>query len=405
MKKLATKLPDKPGVYFFKKEKEIIYIGKATSLRDRVKSYFSKDLLETRGPKLVKMLEEATHVEFKTTDSVLEALILEADLIRRHQPSANSAQKDDKSYNYVVITDEAYPRVLTVRGKDLLESDDYKIKETFGPFPHGLELREALKIIRRIFPYRDKCEPQTGVACFNAQIGLCPGVCSGAISKSEYAKVVRSIVLFFKGKKKEIISGLTRHMKQAAKFKQFEQAAEYRNKIFALTHINDIALIRRRKGESASTFRMEGYDIAHISGTNTVGAMVVLEDGVLAKHEYKRFKIRGSAKDRSDDTANLRELLERRFKHTEWRIPDLIIIDGSVAQRNIAEQVLKNLVGNQVPDIQIVNVVKNAEHKPERIVGDTKVVKDYHHDILLVNQEAHRFAINYHRLLRDKIDR
>jgi excinuclease ABC subunit C len=128
---------------------------------------------------------------------------------------------------------------------------------------------------------------------------------------------------------------------------------------------------------------------------------VVLEDGVLAKHEYKRFKIRGNAKDRSDDTANLRELLERRFKHTEWRQPDLIVIDGSVAQRNVAEEILKfkNL------NIQIVNVVKNAQHKPERIVGDTKVVKDYHHDILLVNQEAHRFAINYHRLLRGKIPR
>jgi excinuclease ABC subunit C len=357
------------------------------------------------------MLSEATRVEFKTTDSVLEALILEADLIKRHLPEYNTSSKDDKSFNYVVITDEDFPRVLTVRGKDLLESDDYKIKETFGPFPHGMELREALKIIRRIFPYRDRCTPfdsaqgKPPVACFNAQIGLCPGVCSGAINKSEYAKVVRSINLFFKGKKKEIIKGLTKHMKQAAKDKQFELAAEYRNKIFALTHINDIALIRRKNASPSTALgatrimRVEGYDIAHISGTNTVGAMVVLEDGALAKHEYKRFKIMGNAKDRSDDTANLRELLERRFRHTEWRQPDLIVIDGSVAQRNVAEQV----VGHRVTDIKIVNVVKNAQHKPERIVGDTKVVKDYHHDILLVNQEAHRFAINYHRLLRGKI--
>src|SRR3989344_516420 len=286
MKKLKQKLPDQPGVYFFRKGKSVLYIGKATNLRDRVKSYFGKDLRETRGPKLVKMLEEATGLDFKTTDSVLEALILEAALIKKHQPSANSAEKDDKSFNYVVITKEDFPRILVVRCKNLPELTE-QVRETFGPFPHGQELREALKIIRRIFPYRDKCFPSgfpSGSTagkverCFNAQIGLCPGVCSGEMSKSEYAKVVRSVVLMFKGRKGEIFKGLRKHMKQEAKLQNFEKAKELRNKIFALTHINDVALMKRnlearRLSESGSDncVRIEAYDVAHISGINAVG--------------------------------------------------------------------------------------------------------------------------------------
>ncbi|MEX0919332.1 MAG: hypothetical protein WDZ64_01110, partial [Parcubacteria group bacterium] len=153
-------LPDSPGVYFFKKKKaksakggspdlqsefrEILYVGKATSLKDRVKSYFSKDILLTRGTRIVKMLEEATSIQFVETDSVLEALILEANEIKKHQPIYNAREKDDKSYNFVTLTEEDFPQVVITRGSG-----------TYGPFPHGSELREALKIIRRIFPYRD----------------------------------------------------------------------------------------------------------------------------------------------------------------------------------------------------------------------------------------------------------
>jgi len=412
------RLPDSPGVYFFQKGKNILYIGKATSLRSRVKSYFARDLIDTRGPLLVKMLSEATRVEHKVTDSVLEALILEAALIKKHQPFYNKAEKDDKSFNYVIITDEEFPRVLIVRGKDLQNAklktqnakQKLKVKNEFGPFPHGLELREAIKIIRKIFPFRDTCEPhfakasrgKPSTACFNRQIGLCPGVCTGEISKLEYAKVIRSISLFFNGRKSEIIKGLRKHMKQEAKLRNFEKAAELRNKIFALEHINDVALYKRKLDTRYPTergFRIEGYDIAHISGTHTVGSMVVMEDGILAKHEYKRFKIKGKSKDKSDDVANLTEMLERRFKHNEWRLPDLVVIDGGIAQKSAAEQVVRGGTSN----IQTVSVVKNDKHKPDHIMGNSKIVRDYHHDILLVNSEAHRFAINYHRLLRGKV--
>ncbi|HEY4518314.1 MAG TPA: hypothetical protein VJG48_01680 [Candidatus Paceibacterota bacterium] len=410
MKKLGKKLPDKPGVYFFlgspkrneggKKGTGILYIGKATSLRSRVRSYFGLDLIDTRGPKLVKMLEEATSVDYKETDSVLEALILEAALIKKHQPYFNTIEKDDKSFNYVVITKENFPRVLIVRGQNL-PTITYDLTATFGPFPHGLELREALKIVRKIFPFRDKCSPldfaqgKTPKRCFDAQIGLCPGVCSGEISKGEYAKVIRSISLFFKGRKQEILRGLRKHMKQEAQLRNFEKAAILRNKIFALEHINDIALIRERRKSSPSGFRIEAYDVAHISGIHTVGAMVVMEDGVFAKHEYKRFKIHGF---KNDDPGSLGELLGRRFKHAEWRRADLIVVDGGQVQMNVAQ----NIIHNSKFIIPLAGVLKDDKHKPLKILGDSAVVRDYHHDIFAINAEAHRFAIAYHRTLRSR---
>ena len=174
------KLPDSPGVYFFKKGRAVLYIGKATSLRDRVRSYFASDIVSTRGESIARMVNEATSVAHKKTDSVLEALILEANLIKSHQPPYNAISKDNKSFNYVVITKEDFPRVMTMRGRELgelnLKPNTSNLKAVFGPFPQGSVLREALKIVRKIFPFSDNCRPNQGKSCFNAQIGLCPGV-------------------------------------------------------------------------------------------------------------------------------------------------------------------------------------------------------------------------------------
>ena len=420
MKNLQKNLPDKPGVYLFRKGTEVLYAGKATNLRDRVRSYFSPDLMETRGPKLVKMLELASSVDYKETDSVLEALLLEAVLIKKYKPKYNSDLKDDKSFSYVVITKENFPRVLIVRGKELVDWTEMT-KEIFGPFPHGSELREALKIIRKIFPYRDRCFPsqvQTNPGgetsrmekrCFNAQLGLCPGVCTGKISKKEYAKVIRSVKLLFQGKKQVILRGLEKHMKAKARVQNFEKAVELRNKIFALNHINDIVLLKRnlaarRLSEGGGLIRIEGYDVAHISGTSTVGVMVVMEGGALAKDEYRKFKIRTR---KNDDPGSLRELLERRFKHKEWQLPDLVVIDGGQVQKNVAQTVLRPMLNSLNTlgggGMSVVSVVKNEKHKPDHILGDSRIIRDYHHDILAINAEAHRFAIAYHRLLRGRV--
>lgn len=411
-------LPDTPGVYFFLgPKKEILYVGKATSLRDRVKSYFGPQLLLTRGERLVEMVEKAVNVEFLTTESVLEALILEANKIQQHEPDYNTIGKDDKSFNYVVITDEDFPRVRVVRGKDISFGSAPNLKKSFvaGPFPYGGELREALKIIRRIFPYRDdKCipkdyqkDPNHPRACWNAQIGLCPGVCTGKISKTDYRKQIKRIELFFLGKKNQLTKNLEKEMKKAAKEENFEEAAKFRRMLYALEHIEDIALIKRDLGRvrEAGTFRIEAYDIAHLSGKETVGVMTVVENGELEKSQYRKFRIRGKDnKVKIDDTNNLKEVLSRRFTHLEWPMPSLIVIDGGVGQINAAKKTLEDMaeLTQTALNIDIVSVVKDTRHKAKDILGMNTQFEMHRKSILLANSEAHRFAITYHRKLRTK---
>ncbi|MDP3962836.1 MAG: GIY-YIG nuclease family protein, partial [bacterium] len=154
-KNYKNNLPDGPGVYLFKNSSgKILYIGRATSLRDRVRSYFGNDLIQTRGPLLVDMMTQSDTVDHMETDSVLEAIIMESNLIKEHQPHFNTKEKDNKSWNYVVITNEEFPRVMLVRERQF-ESVKIKVRQKFGPYTHGSLLREALRIIRKIFPFRD----------------------------------------------------------------------------------------------------------------------------------------------------------------------------------------------------------------------------------------------------------
>lgn len=402
------KLPDSPGVYFFlgspsrkasaDRSKNILYIGKATSLKDRVKSYMSKTVFDTRGPLIAKMLEEVKRVKFIKTDSVLEALILEANLIKKYQPIYNSKEKDDKSYNYVTITDENFPRILVERGRSLEYGLPHEALAKWGPFPYGGELKEALKIVRKIFPYRDKCKPGQNKPCFNAQLGLCPGVCDGSISEKEYRKIIKHIKLFFEGEKLKLIKSLEREMKILAKAHKFEEAEKTKRKIFALEHIQDIALLKHnlepKNQNLEANFRIEAYDIAHISGTDVVGVMTVVENGELNKSQYRKFKIRS---DRNDDIANLKEVFTRRFPHSEWKLPDMIVVDGGMGQINAAKEVLTKVNLN----INVVSVVKDEKHKAREILGSGQS-RALTRLILLANYEAHRFAINYHRQLRSK---
>jgi len=384
------KLPDTPGVYFFQKGKEILYIGKATSLKDRVKSYFARDILLTRGPLIEKMLVEANRVKFVETDSVLEALIHEAYEIKKNQPFYNSKEKDDKSYNYVVATKESFPKILIERGRSLEYGLPREALAKWGPFPHGAELKEALKIIRKIFPYRDEKCKLINKPCFNAQIGLCPGPCAGWISKKDYRKIISHIKLFFEAKKPKLIKSLEKEMKTLAKLHKFEEANKVKKQIFALDHIQDVALIKN-DFESEANFRIEAYDIAHLSGKDVVGVMTVVSDGELDKSQYRKFKIRIN---KNDDTGNLREMLTRRFNHSEWKFPNLIVVDGGRGQINAAKEVLKL----RSLEVSVVSVVKDERHKAREIVGS----KEYAREILLANAEAHCFAINYHRKLRGK---
>ncbi len=400
------KLPDEPGVYTFKKGRRILYIGKATSLRDRVRSYFSGDVPETRGVHIEKMVAEADKVSYETTQSVLEALILEANLIKRHMPPYNAASKDNKSFNYLVITKEDFPRVLVVRGRELYQNwKNSDIKYLFGPFPQGLALQDALKIVRKIFPYRDsKCVPcsvqlqksKSCRPCFNRQIGLCPGVCSGEMSKAEYSQTVRHICQLFSGNFRGLKRQLTKEMKAAAKNEQFELASKLRRQCAALEHIKDVSLIKAERVSSGGGARIEAFDVAHTSGQETVAVMTVVMGGEAYKAAYRKFKIHTAE---NNDVAALAEALERRLGHSEWPLPRAFVVDGSTAQIRAAERLLKK-AGVNIP---VVGVVKDERHKPIRVAGERRVVEAFEKDILLANSEAHRFAISWHRKRRGKI--
>jgi excinuclease UvrABC nuclease subunit len=402
------KLPDEPGVYTFKKGRKILYIGKAASLRDRVRSYFATDLSETRGLHITKMVTEATTLDWQLAHSVLEALILEANLIKRHMPPYNAASKDNKSFNYLVVTKEDFPRILIVRGRELFsnapQAAGYKLQATFGPFPQGLSLREAVKMVRRIFPFRDnKCTPcidqlkkgKKCRACFNRQIGLCPGVCTGEVTKEEYARTVRHITTLFSGNFQGLKRQLTSRMKAASEGERFEEAAQLKRQIHALTHIKDVSLIKDERVSTGGGARIEAFDVAHTAGAETVAVMTVVDGGEAVKAAYRKFKIQSVT---NDDVAAICEALERRLGHPEWPLPRVFAIDGGKAQMRAAERVLKK-AGVMIP---IVGIVKDEFHRPKGLIGDTRAIEAYERDILLANSEAHRFAISWHRRRRQK---
>lgn len=392
-------LPDAPGVYFFlDAQKKILYIGKATSLKNRVRSYFASDITEKRSPLIANMVEEAAFVEVTVTESVLEALILETNLIRSHKPHYNTRSKDDKSYNHLVITNEEWPRVLVVRGKDLTERfTEQDIKYHFGPFPSGSLLREALKIVRKLFQFYDTKQPvgqektrlARGTVDFNRQIGLYPNY----TDKATYDRTIRHLKLFFTGKKRQVIKELTKEMMKAAKVEAFEEAQQFKKQIFALEHIQDIALIKveRASARTGQSMRIEAYDIAHLAGKDMVGVMTVIEGSEPQKDEYRKFKIR--TLDDANDPAALKEVLTRRLAHPEWPYPNLIVVDGNEVQKRTAEL----LLAEHALLVPVVAVVKDEHHKANRLLGPHQLLETYKLEILHANAEAHRFAINYYR--------
>lgn len=404
--KIAKTLPEHPGVYFFKKGTRILYIGKATSLRDRVKSYFTPDLFERRGTRIVKMVEEAGNISFEETHSALEAMIVEAVLIKKHNPQYNAIGSDDKSYQYVVITDEAFPRIALLRANDFMQAEigayqlPYKIKKKFGPYPSGRSLKEALTIIRKIFPFRDEKAVQAHTDRFYRSLGLSPNL-SDVRAQKEYAKTIKHLTLFFEGKKGALLTSLEKEMRLSARARKFEEADVIKRQLFALKHIRDVSLIKKdfyTDNQRLQTgVRIEAYDVAHTSGRDVVGVMVVLIDGEPDKSQYRKFMIRGGTG--NNDVAALREVLERRLEHLEWPLPKLIIVDGSTAQIRAAQSVL----AHAGVAIAVVCVTKDEFHRPRSIGGDKTYITGKEDDIIFANAEAHRFALAFHRQKRGKM--
>ena len=327
------RLPEAPGVYFyFDRKGQLLYVGKATSLKHRVGSYFTK----AHDRRIAQMVGMIARIDYVQTSTVIEALVLEANQIKAHKPRYNIIQRDDKSFLYLVVTNEAYPKPQLLRGHELerFGIDPFRAKLTvttrkkyiavFGPYTSGSSLRKALDLIRRVIPWSD-CDPPevTGRRrqCFNAHLGRCPGVCTGAISRSDYRKIIRHFILFFHGKKLQIVREIKRAMIDAAKRHAFEEAAVLRNRLFALEHIKDVALISREDVELPFTSsvpsgsidlrgRIEAYDISNISGTSATGSMVVFEDGRPSKSLYRKFKIK--TVHGANDVAMLEEVMRRR---------------------------------------------------------------------------------------------
>lgn len=433
------KLPNNPGVYLFKdKAGRILYVGKAINLKNRVKSYFNKDLAASRGQMLVEMVNQAARVDFEATDSEIEALILEANLIRRLKPKYNSAGKDDKSASFIKIDwSDRYPRIYLVRGKEVdtgSAKSDPKSKrqdKLFGPYMAAGSMKAALKTIRRIFPYRDctaakfQSYSNLGRGCLFHQLGRCPAPCIKAVSEKEYRQRVKDVVDFLEGKKVRLIKDIERDMRQASKLESYELAAELRDRLFALNHLHQLAHRGILQGfedkhkEWQEGYIVEAYDISNIQGEMAVGSQVRarvpkvegdydIQNILFEKERYRSFRIR-SVKT-ANDTAMLAEVLLRRLKRAKkepiaWSLPDLIIVDGGKGQLSATRQVAKGL-GIKTP---IIAVAKGPTRKKTdlyinpndrlKIILTTEELKKV---ALVLREEAHRFAISYYRNLHRK---
>ncbi|OGZ01733.1 MAG: hypothetical protein A3A43_00990 [Candidatus Liptonbacteria bacterium RIFCSPLOWO2_01_FULL_56_20] len=396
------RLPDTPGVYLMKNAAgAILYIGQAGNLKRRVTSYFTRP----QDERLERFVREIRRIDYRRTDTALEALILEAQLIKKFSPPWNVREKDDKSFLYVELTDEKFPRVLLARGRDEPHG------ARFGPFTAAASIREALRILRRIFPWSTHTPEQierSSKPCFEYELGLCPGTCANRITKQEYLKNIRNIRLILEGKKKKTIAALTQEMRSASRRLEFEKAGTLRRQLFALQHIQDVALLtdsqptppRAKKGLPAAHFRIEGFDISNIFGASAVGSMVVFTDGEPDKREYRKFRIK--TVHGAHDIAMLKEVFRRRFGHRPrtggWPLPQLILVDGGAGQVNAAHTTLR---AYQLR-IPVVGIAKGSDRKKNEVFG--KIPRGVElRTLVRVRDEAHRFAVRYHKTVRGRM--
>lgn len=407
--KKAKKFPNSPGIYWFSKKGKKIYVGKAGSLKKRITSYF-----RASDPRIRIMVSEADNISFKKTHSVLESVILEANAIKKYWPKYNIKEKDNCSFVYLIIPKENFPRPFIARGREVEKyiyrphkiSRDGLCGYIFGPYQSYRTLKISLNLARKIFPF-GVCKPSSGLPagrqgkpCFDYQIGLCPGVCIGAISKKDYQKNIKNLILFFRGEHKRLLKKLKK---------------ENPEKIYALQHVNDVALINNSKIVSLREIhlrgknfaqRIEGYDISHFGGHEPVGAMAVFTDGAFDKSQYRLFKIKNT-RNKFDDLAMLSEVLSRRFNHKEWPMSNIILVDGGRNQVARTKTVLSE-INIFVP---IVGIAKTLGHSGRAYSGDKlffantkpsvkKLLVSSKIILQQIRNEAHRFAISFQKKRR-----
>lgn len=424
IEKLAQKdmnlLPQTPGVYlFFAKNKEIIYIGKAISIKTRVKNHFLQPTYKDNI-----FINQVTEIGYLKTNSEIEALLLEASLIKKHQPKFNQVWRDDKNYFYISITKpRAAARDLNANQKlpyVFITHQKNDLNATYlGPFVDGNSLKKTLKFLRKVFPYYTISQ-HSKQKCTWCHLDLCPGPNP---NPKEYLKSIKQLQSVLEGKSQNVLRALKKEMKLASVKEEFEKAGKLRDQLFALeqimahrTVINTSTVatgdweatqktLQGIIGYHKTISRIECYDISNIQGKFATGSMVVFVDGKPAKQEYKKFKIQ--MKNEPNDIAMLSEVFKRRLVRTDWPMPQVMLIDGGIAQLNAALRAKHEAQNTnpQVADIKIISIAKGKrelliENKPKLPLKD--LPQEIYNLIVALDDQAHQFAITYHRKLRKK---
>jgi len=409
LKQKLNKLPVDPGVYFHKNAAgEIIYVGKAAVLKNRVRQYFQKSHKDVKTEALVR---EIADTDWIVVDTEMDALFLESEMIKRYMPKWNILLRDDKTVSYVRVSmGDEVPYVSFTR----TPMDDKAVY--VGPFYGKSAVERAVRNLRRVFPYYVK--PYTGHKTLDTDLGLTPGIEVGKCTPQEYKRNLRKLIRYLEGDRKKLISETERTMRKAASEGDYETAAEARDQLFGLKELqrkivfsdkefldisSDQALLQLQKMLELEKppRRIEGYDISHQSGENAVGSMVVFTNGAADRAEYRKFKLRTS---RNDDLKSMREVISRRLKHPEWEYPDLIILDGGLTQVNAVLPLVQPL------GIPVIGRDKSGDHSKSsgvKIIFNGQMIplpSDSHVARLIarIDEEAHRFAITYHSLLKRK---
>ena len=410
LKQKLAKLPASPGVYFHKNSTgEVIYVGKAAVLKNRVRQYFQNS---AKDPKTEALVREIADTDWIVVDTEMDALFLESEMIKRYRPKWNILLRDDKTVSYVRISmNLAVPDISFTRNP-IDDGATY-----VGPFYGKVAIEKAVRTLRKIFPYYNR--PYTGKKTLDTDLKLTPGIEIGKCTPADYKRNLRKLIKYLEGGREKLIKDLEKTMQEEARAGHFELAAEARDQLFGLKELkkkivfsdkefldisSDQALVELQKilGLERPPRRIEGYDISHQSGTNTVGSMVAFINGVAARNEYRKFKIHSS---KNDDLKSMAEVISRRLKHRDWDFPDLILLDGGITQ---VQAILPIVAPFQIPVIgrdKSGDHSKSAEVKIVLMNGETiKLAKSSHIARLIarIDEEAHRFAITYHSLLKRK---
>ncbi len=432
IKKRLSQLPKEPGVYFHKNSAgEIIYIGKAAVLNNRVRQYFHKSRL--RDPKTDALVAEIADIEWVTVESEIDALFLEAEMIRRYLPPYNILLRDDKSLSYIRIDIKSDSPTVTLTRRPVDDGAEY-----LGPYISSYPVMKALRLLRRIFPFATTKNESTMGSRLYEQMGLDPGVSSGRTSLIAYRRSLRQLMRYLRGDKQALLNEINRKMKQAAKLQNFEEATRYRNQLNNLNALKNQVIFSDRefldlsKDQGLSDLadllgiepprKIEGYDISHMSGTDTVASMVVFASGMPDKAAYRKFKMRIPG---NDDFAHMNEVITRRLSPKNikaWGLPDLFLIDGGKGQLGAAQAAMLDLTIDK-PSISLAKqyeqiIIHNRNSYVNFSAAAAKrlaATVDYGDDFTVVNlpvdshivkllqrvrDESHRFAVSYHSTLK-----